>query len=80
MAFLNLAASRPDRSELNRALRVAKAASFQHKKLTSSLQSASLDRIEQHVNDPRPEEIKRSVASLDHTMRSMLNDVVGNMR
>jgi hypothetical protein len=65
--------------ELARLLRRAKAASFQHQRITSNIKTDSLDRIKQHVNDPRPEEIRRSVDSLNLTMRDMLNETVRKM-
>ena len=63
---------RPDDRELHRSLRQARAAAWRHGKLASSAQTASLDRIEQHVTDKRGDESMKSAESLKETVRAML--------
>ncbi len=62
LALIGLAAPHlPDEGAMYRELRRARAAGWKHGRLNSHAQSASLDRIEGHVSDPVPAEIKAEV-------------------
>ena len=54
----------PSRQDIDRALRHARAAAFQHRKLSSNAQADSLDRIERHVADPNAHGVAQAAQRL----------------